>query len=170
MRQLFWKRCTSIRLLRSLFKLTTPVTWSSNIKSFRIFHLNRKLFISSSSIISIFLSNRHSDRYWFWHQSRDQTIHKIFDLLPWFCIDPSIILFHCHTVLPPVQVSYHKQMICISPSSLCHTVLFWHGCILSDDFLFVSAFTTYFRIVYTSFMKFWTLKLFIIPWSVRFRR
>ena len=134
------------------------------------YYLNWKLFISSSSIISIFLSNRHSDRYWFWHQSRDQTIHKIFDLLPWFCIDPSIILFHCHTVLPPVQVSYHKQMICISPSSLCHTVLFWHGCILSDDFLFVSAFTTYFRIVYTSLMKFWTLKLFIIPWSVRFRR
>ena len=59
-------------------------------------------------ILNFCPSNRHSDRYWFWHQSRDQTIHKIFDLLPCFCIDPSIILFYCHTVLPPIQVSYHK--------------------------------------------------------------
>ena len=35
---------TSIRLLRSLFKLTTPVTWSSNIKSFRIFSFEPKAF------------------------------------------------------------------------------------------------------------------------------
>ena len=136
-------------ILHSFFRTYVLVKYT-------LFFLIQEVLCGLSSIITICPSNRHSDRYWFWHQSRNQTIHKIFDLLSCFCIDPSIILFHCHTVLPPVQVSYHKQMICISPSSLCHTVLFWHGCILSDDFLFVSAFTAYFRIVYTSFMKFWT--------------